>query len=230
MELHNKSSKKQDHWNPFGATRQQMRLPREGIVSFFNRHATGLVTLSFVALGAYLRFHANTFQSYWLDEVWSISASNPSVGLGEMYGRTVVDVHPPLYQIILWLCFKVFGYSEGVGRNLSGLFGTLGLLAVYFLGQEAYNKKVGMYAVVVASTNYFLVYYSQEVRSYALLFFVFMYELFALVEARQKTILEKAHIPLFIVYHCSLLHSLLCVFLRCDSSSRVRVFLGEQQV
>jgi uncharacterized membrane protein len=121
-------------------------------------------------IAAILRFTGLTSQSYWLDELFSAGVSNPANSFSTMWHATLADVHPPLYQSILWLWYKIFGFTETTGRTLSAVIGFLGVYSLYLLGKEFYNKRVGLYAAIIASMNYFLIYYSQEVRSYALLF------------------------------------------------------------
>jgi uncharacterized membrane protein len=124
-----------------------------------------------VIIGAILRFKGLLLNSYWVDELYSISFSTPSYSLEKVFEETtVIDVHPPLYQTLLWIWFKLFGYTEFVGRSLSAIFGVLGVIAIYFLGKELFNKYVGLYASLIASMNDFLIHYSQETRSYTLLF------------------------------------------------------------
>lgn len=66
--------------------------------------------------------------------------------------------------------FKIFGYSTFVARMVSALIGIAGLYAIYLLGKELFSKKVGIYAMILLSVNYFHIYYSQDVRMYGLLF------------------------------------------------------------
>jgi len=124
---------------------------------------------SALIIGVILRFKGLTNQSYWLDELASIMFSNPENNFSMMYSLTVEDVHPPLYQTILWVWFHIFGFSELAGRILSVIIGSISIFAIYLLGKELFNKQIGMYASVIASMNYFLIYFSQMVRSYSLL-------------------------------------------------------------
>lgn len=125
------------------------------------------ITLIF---GIFLRFKGLTFQSYWLDELMSASFSNPANSFSYMFNQTISDVHPPLYQTILWSWYHIFGFNEFAGRALSAIIGSIGVFAVFLSGKEFFNKEVGLYAAIIAATNFFLIYYSQEVRSYSLLF------------------------------------------------------------
>ncbi|RLE15930.1 MAG: hypothetical protein DRJ14_09455, partial [Acidobacteria bacterium] len=137
------------------------------------RWSQRIVVATFVLLlliGIGLRFHGLTNRSYWLDELYSASLSQP-----EHTARTIIrgcarDVHPPLYQLLLWQAYRTCGYNELTGRALSAIFGILGLVAIFLLGTTLWNRKAGLMALAITSPLFFHVYYSQEVRSYSLLF------------------------------------------------------------
>lgn len=143
-----------------------------------------------VILGAILRFKGLTFNDHWLDELYSADFSDPSRSFNSMLKITLEDVHPPVYQTLLWLCYKMFGFTEFVGRSLSATIGVLSIITIYFLGKELFNKQVGLYAALLASTNVFLIRYSQETRSYELFFLLtmlsFMY-LYKVIHNPNKT-------------------------------------------
>ncbi len=127
-----------------------------------------------VILGAILRFKGLTFNNHWLDELYSADFSDPSRSFNSMLKITLEDVHPPVYQTLLWFWYRMFGFTEFVGRSLSAIIGVLGIITIYFLGKELFNKQVGLYAALLASTNVFLIKYSQETRSYELFFLLKM--------------------------------------------------------
>ena len=129
-----------------------------------------LILLTIIILiGAYFRLVGLIDQSYWLDELYSADFSNPSRSFSSMLLITLNDVHPPLYQSLLWVLYKIFGYNEFVGRGFSAAAGILSIIAIYFLGKELFNKHVGVIASFLLAINYFAIYYSLETRSYAML-------------------------------------------------------------
>ncbi|MBF0128174.1 MAG: glycosyltransferase family 39 protein [Magnetococcales bacterium] len=121
-------------------------------------------------LALVLRLHGLTFQSHWNDELQSAVLGDPEIPLNLVVRRTLLDVHPPLYQVVLRAWYRTFGYTEFVGRALSVLFGVCGVGALYFLGREVAGRRVGLSAALLGALNVFLIAYSQETRSYALLF------------------------------------------------------------
>ena len=143
------------------------------VISFREYVKNNIIPLGLIItliVGIVLRFKGLTFQSYWIDELFSVTVSNPSNSFSYMYDRTVTDVHPPLYQSLLWGWYHIFGFNEFSGRSLSAIIGSIGIFAVYLLGKEFFNKEVGLYAAILASINHFLIFFSQETRSYSLLF------------------------------------------------------------
>ncbi len=124
-----------------------------------------LVTL----VGAFLRLKGLTAQSLWYDELGSVY-STLSRGLSEIIGFCQSDFHPPLYFLLLRLWELLFGGGELALRSFSALAGIAGIPAVYFLGRELFSKTAGLFAAALTALNIFHIAYSQEVRSYSLLF------------------------------------------------------------
>ena len=160
-----------------------------------NKNYNLVIIILIASLSIFLRFYDITFQSYWLDELFSAKASNPDNSFKFMYHMTVSDVHPPLYQSLLWVWYKIFGFNEYSGRILSAIFGTISIYFMYLLGKVLFNKDVGLYASIISSTNYFLVYYSQEMRSYSLVFLLTTISYLYLIK-----IIQNYSIKNFIIY------------------------------
>jgi mannosyltransferase len=118
-----------------------------------------------------LRIYHIDFQSVWLDEIHTLNEANPQKSFTEVYESLLIaEPHPPLYFYVIHILFKIFGYTTFVARVFSALLGLAGVFSIYLLGKELYNKKVGIYAAILITINYFQIYYSQDARMYALLF------------------------------------------------------------
>jgi 4-amino-4-deoxy-L-arabinose transferase-like glycosyltransferase len=146
-----------------------MRRIKNEISDFIINRKTLVALFLLVAVAAFLRFKGLTFQSYWGDELFSAAASDPDHSLRNAVSKTVNNVHPPLYQVLLWAWYKIFGYTEFAGRSLSAVVGVLLIPAIYLLGKEYFEKRVGLYAAVIAVFTYYFIRYSQEARSYSLM-------------------------------------------------------------
>ena len=128
--------------------------------------AAGAIVL---AVATFLRFRGLLDESYWLDELYSADFSRPDRSPAEVIGISVRDIHPPLYQLLLWAWYHMFGYTEYAGRLFSAIVGVLCIAVYYLLGRDLFSRGTGLAAAVIAALNLGLVQYSQETRSYELL-------------------------------------------------------------
>lgn len=124
--------------------------------------------LSLILIGAgVLRFFNNTAVSLWHDEAFS--ALYLRYNWGEMMHRIVLDVHPPLYYIVLRFWSYIFGDSLLSLRGMSIVFGILTVWAGYLLVKKAFNNN--SYALLAAfflAINPFQIQYALEARMYTL--------------------------------------------------------------
>ena len=126
----------------------------------------------FLSLGVFFAiFNIWQTYSYWWDELYSVTAS--SLPMSEMFTKFIMnDVHPPLYQITLSLWIDLFGTSEFATRSLSLLFA---LLAIFVFARWSLRNlplSLSAVAIIVFSTSFLFLFYSQETRSYAMMLFL----------------------------------------------------------
>lgn len=154
--------------------------------------------MTILVIGAFFRFYHIDFQSVWLDEIHTLNESNPNISIFDVYEKLLIsEPHPPLYFIIIHFAFKVFGYTTFVLRFLSSLIGVFGIFSIYLLGKEIFSKRVGTYASILLSINYFHIYYSQEGRMYVLLFLTTTLSFLFLVKFIKKPSFKTA-----LIYSC----------------------------
>ncbi len=107
--------------------------------------------------------------SYWFDELYSVVISRND--LSSALRLTFEDVHPPLYQVVLWAWMALFGSGESATRALSVVAMLAGLGVLLSL-----RRHLGVTTTLLLSAFVLLspqtVYYAQETRSYALLLFL----------------------------------------------------------
>lgn len=128
------------------------------------------IILLILILATVLRFYHIDYQSIWLDEICSIIEANPDIKWSDLEATIMVsDPHPPLYFALMKFLFQLFGYTSLVARVFSAIVGVVGVYAIYLLGKEINNKNTGLLAAFLLAINSFHIYYSQEVRMYALL-------------------------------------------------------------
>jgi hypothetical protein len=106
------------------------------------------------------------FQPLWGDEGWSFYFAAQT--LPQLVALTAVDIHPPLYDILLktWLILTDFGPEAA--RFFSVSVGALLIPAVGVLGWRLLDKRGGIAAAGVTALAPIAIYYSQEVRMYGL--------------------------------------------------------------
>ena len=104
-------------------------------------------------------------EGMWNDEYVSLYvASTPF--LKGFWQEVVKQCHMPLYYVYL----KPFtGLSDTILRLTSVIPGVLAIPLMYAVGRE-HSKRCGYYAAMITSVLSFLIYYSQEIRFYSLLF------------------------------------------------------------
>ncbi len=129
--------------------------------------------------------------SLWGDEAFSAVLSQRP--FFEMIGVVAKDTSPPLFYIIMWAWFKIFGSSEIAIRSLTLIFyiGTIAL--VYLIAKKLYNKKTAFISALLTCFNPFLFPYAFEGRMYfSLLFFTVLSYYFLVSKKRWGYILSAA--------------------------------------
>jgi uncharacterized membrane protein len=137
---------------------------------------------------AVLRTYNNTAVSLWHDEAFS--ALYLRYNWGEMMHRIVLDVHPPLYYIILRFWSYLFGESLLSLRGMSIVFGVLTVWMGYLFVKKAFNNnRYALLAAFFLAINPFQIQYALEARMYTLgTFFVMLAGWFMLraLESKNK--------------------------------------------
>lgn len=132
-----------------------------------------------ILIGIILRCSFLTHQSLWFDEIASIRMAQRS----DLFRS---DFHPPLYFSLLDVWILLFGTSEFAVRFLSALLGIISLLVVGITARGLLSRRGAAIAVLLTSCSFSHLWYSQEVRSYILLFL----ESAALLEIYRRWVLQ----------------------------------------
>lgn len=119
-----------------------------------------------VLLGLFLRLSfINKPEGLWNDEYVSWFVANTPFNEG-FWSEVLKQCHMPFYYLYL----KPFSHCSDLVLRLTSLIpGILAIPVMYLVGRE-FSKRGGYYAAAITSTLSFLIYYSQEVRFYSLLF------------------------------------------------------------
>jgi mannosyltransferase len=118
-------------------------------------------------LGLVLRVFNLTAVALWNDEAFSEFFIH--YHWGEMMRRISLDVHPPLYYIILRFWSYLFGSGLFALRFLSVIFGILTIYLGYLFVKEAFkNEKLAVLSALFLAINPFQIAFAQEMRMYTL--------------------------------------------------------------
>ena len=114
-----------------------------------------------------LRLVQLSFQPLWWDEGWTFYFT--AQPLSQLIQRTATDIHPPLYYVLLkvWLAFV--GVGPWQARLFSVWVGVLTVPLLYVIARQLLPRAVALTTLVIIVAAPFDIYYSQEVRMYALL-------------------------------------------------------------
>ena len=163
-------------------------------------------------LAAVLRFFYLGHQGFWFDE--GNTALLVKQTPGSMLGLIPqTESTPPLYYMVAWAWVRIFGDTEAGLRSLSALAGVLTVPVVYAAASQlvggwgsrttggsgvlartgvaagagaALGRRAGLIAAALTACNPFLIWYSQEGRSYEVLVLFGALTLWAFARARSE--------------------------------------------
>ena len=132
-------------------------------------HGPLLAVLGLVALGAALRL-AGIDQSLFGDENSTFTVATSAGSPGDVIhliraDDQVVELTPPLSFILSWASAKIGDPTIWL-RLPSLLAGILLIPAVYAVGRRTVGRSAALAAAALATLSPFLIFYSQEARSY----------------------------------------------------------------
>ncbi|MGH2925657.1 MAG: glycosyltransferase family 39 protein [Solirubrobacterales bacterium] len=153
--------------------------------SVLRDRAEPLALVGITALAAVLRFSTLNVQSFDHDEaVTAILVLHPSL-VATLGAVAHLERNPPLYYMLAWGWSKGFGTGQDDLRLLSAIFGTLTVPAAFLAARELASRRAGLIAAALVALNPFLIWYSQEARSYALMVMFATVGLFMFARARR---------------------------------------------
>lgn len=137
---------------------------------------TALIIL--VAVGALLRLFHLGAEGFWHDEV---TMMNLAVGPWSGIMDQIDNGRPALFQVLGYAWTHIFGDSEAAARMLSAVAGIAGIVVMYQLSFEWFNRRIAFVATTFFVFSGFLIFQSQNFRYYSvyvlmvLLSFYFFY-------------------------------------------------------
>lgn len=125
-----------------------------------------LLALLLCLIGFGLRAYRLDNKNLWYDEGFSVYMARQS--LTDLPVETARDVHPPLYFAILHGWRALAGESAFALRFPSAVAGTLTLALAYRVLRRHVDARAGLVAMALLAVHRPSIWYSQEVRMYAL--------------------------------------------------------------
>ena len=154
-----------------------------------NKKNIFLVSIFLILIGIFLRFYQLNFENYWFDELIDFWVADPNISFNATFFRRdeiIVDQTPYLFQVLLKIYLKIFGYHPEVGRYVPFIFGVLSIPLVGILSYQVAKNNSFLLTILLVSINIYLIKYSQETRTYTLVFLlstinlIFFYKIISL--------------------------------------------------
>jgi len=109
-----------------------------------------------------LRLVGSGTWSFWNDEIATVQEAK------QLFHYSGAKRYPINY-ILTTTTFHFLGESEFTARLLPVLWGTAQIALVFFLGQEIFDRKVGLLSALLLAFQPYHIFWSQNARHYALL-------------------------------------------------------------
>ncbi len=144
----------------------------------------------------------------WYDEGHSVLVAIKDFPFGiNQFLFTKDFQHTPFYFYFLHFWIKIFGGSEVLMRMSSAIFGIATIPLTYIVGKKLYSQKVGFIAAILTTVSPLLVYYSIEIRMYAIVTFFAVLSMNYLLDFEKngdkksliKLLITNTLIPYFLV-------------------------------
>ena len=163
------------------------------------------LVLLIIGLGFALRLYQLDARPFWFDE-------NITVDLAVAPPNYVFETidRPPVYYLLLHVWTGFVGSSPFTLRFFSVWWGTLALVFFYLLARQLADRRLSLWALLLATFSPFYIYYAQEARTYALTLALALISCWALLvwlkQRRARYLLLNAAATLGCLYtHYSLL-------------------------
>ncbi|MFH1486212.1 MAG: glycosyltransferase family 39 protein, partial [Chloroflexota bacterium] len=148
-------------------------------------------SVSFLAF--FLRILRLEDKDIWWDEGWSVWLARHDLSFIAL--RTASDEHPPLHYWLLSLWQPLAGESEFALRFSTVFFAVLTVALVIRMGATLSHRSVGLLAGLFLAASRFHVWWSQDIKMYALAIFVSLLSIyfFALCLRDRRLVLWVAY-------------------------------------
>jgi uncharacterized membrane protein len=164
-------------------------------MTHFRRH-DGWTIVALLLSGFLLRMALLGSKSLWLDEANALHVS--SLGQAVLWAGRGEGYHPPFFYKLLEY-WRLLGEDEFTLRLFAVMPSTLTIPLFYQFGRKLFRREVATTATALISFSPLLVWYGQELRSYALLGFLGVVVMLSVTYLR-----ARFHLFCWLMLACSL--------------------------
>ena len=135
-------------------------------MKLITKYKESIIVSSGLLISVFLQLITLNKWSVWHDEGYSIMLI--SYNFKEIIARTALDVHPPLYYLLLKGWSQLFGTSDIALRSFSVTCAILAIFISYLLVKKLFGIKIAFLAMPFLTLSPFVIRFGQEVRMYTL--------------------------------------------------------------
>ena len=155
-------------------------------MSFIRKNYIYISILILISL--VLRVYNINLDDLWFDELASLWIADPTISWSETLERNIelnIGSHL-IFSIVLKYFFLLFGYDPNISRLVPLVFGVLSVPLIIYLTRILDKNNSWLLVGFLISINYYLISYSQELRSYSLTFFLCVLSLIFFLKILEK--------------------------------------------
>ncbi|MEK6899990.1 MAG: glycosyltransferase family 39 protein, partial [Nanoarchaeota archaeon] len=130
------------------------------------------ILIAIVLFGFLLRLNDLGKEGYWMDEIITIKHAQEKSPLGVIEKVGQYEGAPFGHYLLLHYWIEIFDINEISTRMLSVIFGTLSIIAMFFVGRLLFGDRIGLVSSMLLATSMLQVLYSRETRLYAMYTFL----------------------------------------------------------
>ncbi len=182
------------------------------ILSFLKKNLYQLILLVLLSFVSVKLISGLTANPLFMDELFTLNIlySNDLYKI-ILYGN-ILDNHPPLYHLIMFVFTQCFGVSEFIIRLPSVIFNIISIYLIFILAKKLFSPTHGFISAITAIILMPHVYISQNARGYSLLLLLSILTMISLVNIiNYKLQYKDKKIPFSILFYY-IISSLLCIY------------------
>ena len=136
-----------------------------------------LVLLIIIFFGSITRLYNISYDNLWIDEISTFWIANPNFTFAESFNNhRSLEQTPFLFNYIMKIYFKIFGYTEEISRLVPALCSILSIITIIKISKL--EKIIHSFSIFIILFNIFLILYAQELYIptffYSIIIFIFL--------------------------------------------------------